>query len=164
MRGTISPLPQYAFMTWCLVKHRNNFTFNLYLLRCATGWMIGGSRPESSSGAHPASYPMGNRSSFHGDKDAGVWPLTSIQCRGQECVELYLHSPNKTLWRGAQLKHKDNFTFTFTCCGTAFSPIITFFWVFSAFWNFRPFNSDFISGKSQKSFGAKSGEQGGCSV
>jgi hypothetical protein len=25
------PLPQYAFMAWCLVKHRDNFTFYLYL-------------------------------------------------------------------------------------------------------------------------------------
>jgi hypothetical protein len=29
----------------------------------------------------------------------------------QEWVELYLHSPNT---RGAQGKHRDNFTFTFT--------------------------------------------------
>jgi hypothetical protein len=27
MRGAISPLPQYAFMAWCLVKRRDNFTF-----------------------------------------------------------------------------------------------------------------------------------------
>jgi hypothetical protein len=27
MRGAI-PLPQYVFMAWCLVKHRENFTFN----------------------------------------------------------------------------------------------------------------------------------------
>jgi hypothetical protein len=27
MRGAISHLPKYAFMTWCLVKHRDNFTF-----------------------------------------------------------------------------------------------------------------------------------------
>jgi hypothetical protein len=27
MRGAILPLPQYAFMAWCLVKHRDNFTF-----------------------------------------------------------------------------------------------------------------------------------------
>jgi hypothetical protein len=26
MRGAIPPLPQYVFMAWCLVKHRNNFT------------------------------------------------------------------------------------------------------------------------------------------
>jgi hypothetical protein len=29
----------------------------------------------------------------------------------KECVELYLHSPNTPLWHGAQLKHRDNFTF-----------------------------------------------------
>jgi hypothetical protein len=23
--------PQYAFMAWCLIKHRDNFIFNLYL-------------------------------------------------------------------------------------------------------------------------------------
>jgi hypothetical protein len=27
MRGAIPPLPQYVFMAWCLVKHRNNFAF-----------------------------------------------------------------------------------------------------------------------------------------
>jgi hypothetical protein len=29
-------------------------------------------------------------------------------------VELLLHSHNTPSWRGAQLKHRDNFTFTFT--------------------------------------------------
>jgi hypothetical protein len=27
MCGAILPLLQYVFMVWCLVKHRNNFTF-----------------------------------------------------------------------------------------------------------------------------------------
>jgi hypothetical protein len=27
MRGTVSPLPQYVLMVWCLVKFRDNFTF-----------------------------------------------------------------------------------------------------------------------------------------
>jgi hypothetical protein len=27
MRGAIPPLLQYVFMAWCLVKHRDNFTF-----------------------------------------------------------------------------------------------------------------------------------------
>jgi hypothetical protein len=31
MRETISPIPQYAFMAWCLVKHRDKFTFYLLL-------------------------------------------------------------------------------------------------------------------------------------
>jgi hypothetical protein len=25
MSGAIPPLPQYVFMEWCLVKHRDNF-------------------------------------------------------------------------------------------------------------------------------------------
>jgi hypothetical protein len=31
MRGVISPLPQHAFMAWCLVKRRDNFIFTLIL-------------------------------------------------------------------------------------------------------------------------------------
>jgi hypothetical protein len=31
MRGAIPPLPQYVFMVWCLVKHRDNFTLPLPL-------------------------------------------------------------------------------------------------------------------------------------
>jgi hypothetical protein len=34
MRGAIPPLPQYVFMAWCLVKHRDNFTFLLYFYFC----------------------------------------------------------------------------------------------------------------------------------
>jgi hypothetical protein len=59
---------------------------------------------------------MGTRGSFPGGKAAGTWswPLTSIWYRGQECVELYLHSPNTPSWCGAQLKkHRYKFTFNF---------------------------------------------------
>jgi hypothetical protein len=28
MRGAIPPLPQYTYMAWYLVKHRDNFTFS----------------------------------------------------------------------------------------------------------------------------------------
>jgi hypothetical protein len=31
----------------------------------------------------------------------------------KEWVQLYLYSPTTPSWRGAQLKHRDNFTFTF---------------------------------------------------
>jgi hypothetical protein len=31
MCGAIPPLRQYAFMAWCLVKHRDNFTFTFTL-------------------------------------------------------------------------------------------------------------------------------------
>jgi hypothetical protein len=33
MRGAIPPLPQYVFMAWCLVKHRDNFN----LMELTTG-------------------------------------------------------------------------------------------------------------------------------
>jgi hypothetical protein len=54
------------------------------------------------SEAHPASYLMGTRGSFPGDKWAGArsWPLTFIQCQGYECVELYLHSLNTSSRHG----------------------------------------------------------------
>jgi hypothetical protein len=63
-------------------------------------------RVQTESGAHPASYLMGTRGSFPGGKAAGgwSWPLTSTYFRGHECVDIYLHSPNTTSWRGAQLK------------------------------------------------------------
>jgi hypothetical protein len=32
MRGAIPPLPQYVFVVWCLVKHRDNFTFTFTLV------------------------------------------------------------------------------------------------------------------------------------
>jgi hypothetical protein len=38
MRGAIHPLPQYVFMVWCLVKHRDNFTeilFNNFIFSVA---------------------------------------------------------------------------------------------------------------------------------
>jgi hypothetical protein len=41
----------------------------------------------------------------------------------KEWVELYLHSLNTPLWRGAQLKHRDNCTFTFTVLGIDFSSM-----------------------------------------
>jgi hypothetical protein len=31
MREAIPPLPRYVFMAWCLVRHRDKFTFNFYL-------------------------------------------------------------------------------------------------------------------------------------
>jgi hypothetical protein len=45
--------------------------------------------------------------------EAGHSPPSSAEVK--ELVELYLHYPNTHSWRGAQLKHRDNFTFTFTC-------------------------------------------------
>jgi hypothetical protein len=41
-------------------------------------------------------------------REANYSPPSSAEVT--ECVELYLHSPNTPSWRGAQLKHRDNFT------------------------------------------------------
>jgi hypothetical protein len=32
MHGVIPPLPQYAFIAWCLVNHRDNFTFTFCMI------------------------------------------------------------------------------------------------------------------------------------
>jgi hypothetical protein len=32
MRGAIPPIHQYTFMAWCLVKHRDNFTFTFRIV------------------------------------------------------------------------------------------------------------------------------------
>jgi len=50
-----------------------------------------------------------------------------------------------------------------SCCGIIFSAVVTFLCMSSVSWNLRPFKAYFIFGNNQKSFGAKSGEQGGCS-
>jgi hypothetical protein len=44
-------------------------------------------------------------------READHSPPSSAEVK--ERVELYLHYPNTPSWRGAQLKHRDNFTFTF---------------------------------------------------
>jgi hypothetical protein len=60
---------------------------------------------QTSSGAHPASYPMGTRGPFLGGKkwlgcEADNSPPSSTEVK--ECV--YLHSPHMPSWHGAQLK------------------------------------------------------------
>jgi hypothetical protein len=42
-------------------------------------------------------------------READHWHPSSAEVKGW--VELYLHSPNSPSWRGAQLKHRDTFTF-----------------------------------------------------
>jgi hypothetical protein len=50
---------------------------------------------QTGSGVHPTSYPMGTAGSFPSGKAARAWswPLASNYCRGQENVDLYIHSP-----------------------------------------------------------------------
>jgi hypothetical protein len=73
-------------------------------------------RVQNDSEDHPASYPMGTRGSFHGGvkrlgRETDHSPPSSAEVK--EYVELYLHSPTMPSWRGAQLRHRDNFNFTY---------------------------------------------------
>jgi hypothetical protein len=51
MRGAIPPLPQYAVMAWCLVKHRDNFTEFWWktLLKVACWKIVGGGSQGNAS-------------------------------------------------------------------------------------------------------------------
>jgi len=60
--------------------------------------LIGNPCVPRGAGIHrtqPASFSLGNMSSYLEGKAAGTWswPLTSIYCWCQECVELYLQPP-----------------------------------------------------------------------
>jgi hypothetical protein len=92
----------------------------------ATGYRAGRPRGRSSSPGRVKNFlhAVQTGSGVHrtcpvvtGGKAAGVWswPLTSNYCRGQENVDLYIHSPHTSSWRSAQLvKHSDNFIFAVT--------------------------------------------------
>jgi hypothetical protein len=70
----------------------------------------------NGSGAHPASCPMGTRGSFpwikRPGREADHSPPSSAEVK--EWVELYLYSPGTPSWRGAQLRHRDNFLSLFS--------------------------------------------------
>jgi hypothetical protein len=89
LHGATPPLPQYVFMAWCSGKHRDNFASTLYPV--GTGGSFPGSKGWSVK--LTAHLHLVTRSRIHGD----IPPL-----------------PNTSSWRGVQLKHRDNFTFTFT--------------------------------------------------
>jgi hypothetical protein len=62
----------------------------------------------------PASHPVGTRGFFPGGKVARheTDHSSPSSAKVEECVELYLHFLNTPSWWSAQLKHRDNFTFT----------------------------------------------------
>ena len=72
----------------------------------------------SGSGANPASYSVCCVVVFPSSKVAGVWnwPLTSIQCQGEEWVELY-HLPCHAFmaWTGTMFNLKQWFLTFYTC-------------------------------------------------
>jgi tryptophan synthase alpha subunit len=54
-------------------------------------------------------------------READHSPPSSAEVK--EWVELYIHSPTTPSWRGAQLKHRDNFTFYLTVYGVTTQKI-----------------------------------------
>jgi hypothetical protein len=101
-------------------------------------------RVQNGSGAHSAYYPMGTRGSFPGvnrpGSEADHSPPSSAEIK--EWVALYLHSPNTPPWRGAQLKHRDNFTFTGVIFDCGYYTVLL--WVYWRHWRKKIFLSFLI--------------------
>jgi hypothetical protein len=72
-------------------------------------------RVQTSSGAHPTSYPMGNRGSFPGGTAAGGVKLTTRlhPVPRSENAWSYTSTPQYVFMAWCLVKHRDNFTFTF---------------------------------------------------
>jgi hypothetical protein len=72
------------------------------------------SKGKSKVGAHPACCPMCAKGFFRWGKaaEAWSWPFTSMYGSGQECVELYRHSPNTPLWHKEQICYRPALTHT----------------------------------------------------
>jgi hypothetical protein len=97
--------------------------------RWATGWTIGVLRFDSRRGLGIFLFTTAYRTDLGPTQPPIQWVLGALSlgikqpgreadhsppsnAEVKECVELYLHSPNTPSWRGAQLKHRTNFTFT----------------------------------------------------
>jgi hypothetical protein len=86
----------------------------------ATAWTIGVLRFDSRRGVGIFLFTTQTRSQWvpgalslgvkRSGREVDHSPPSSAQVK--EWVELYLHSSNTLSWRGAQLKHRDKFTFT----------------------------------------------------
>jgi hypothetical protein len=83
--------------------------------RWSTGWMIGGSSPGRGwefFSSPPRPEPLWGPSSLLSHGYQGLFPWGKSG-RGVK-LTTHLQSPNTPPWRGAQLKQRDSFTFTFT--------------------------------------------------
>jgi hypothetical protein len=117
----------------CSDGHRTNYRYQS-VQRWATGWTIGVLGFDSRRGLGIFLFTTASRTALGPTQPPIQWepgalslgvkrpgreadhsPTSSAEVK--ELVELYLHSPITPSWRGAQLKHRDNFTFTFTFTG-----------------------------------------------
>jgi hypothetical protein len=119
-RGATLALPHYAFMAWCSIKAQGQLYLYLYnisvniLFKNILYHLI---RIHASSRCAEHFYwSLPPIQCLPGALSLGVmWPgretdPSRTSSADQECVELYLHSPNTPTWLGAQLKHRYNFT------------------------------------------------------
>jgi hypothetical protein len=113
MRGAIPPLCLYVFMAWCLVKHRDNFTFTLY-------WVCWGSKVRFPTGAGNF-FIFSSRTALGLTQPLIQWVTGALSLGvnrpGREADNSPFHLvprsrmrgaipllPNTPSWRGAQLK------------------------------------------------------------
>jgi hypothetical protein len=84
MHGAISPLPQYVFMAWCLVKRRDNFTFTFTLPTSHRGRMgrqsVWTLWPRTSSGQLHSSFCRHSQSGFSCIPVVEKVPSLSMRC------------------------------------------------------------------------------------
>jgi hypothetical protein len=65
---------------------------------------------QADAGAHRISYTVSTRGSLTSGTAAWTWPLTYIQIRSQECVEIFLHCSIRRY--SFVFKYRGNFTTT----------------------------------------------------
>jgi len=93
-----------------------------YYTGLRAGWVPAGAgnfslhcRVQTGFGAHRASIPMGTRGSFLGvrwaGREANHSPQSSSEVKNAWSHTSTLNTPS---WSGPQLKHRDNFTFSFS--------------------------------------------------
>jgi hypothetical protein len=100
-----------------------------YSARIRAGWLdvpvSGGAgnfslhhRVQTGSGAHPTSYPRAiSRGIKRLGREADHTLRLVLRSRKRGAISPL---PNTSSWRGAQLKHRDNFTFTCSSCNILF--------------------------------------------
>jgi hypothetical protein len=71
-------------------------------------------RVQNGSGAHQASHPVGIRGSFPGGKAAGAWSWPLHLVSRSKNAWSYTFTPQYAFMAWYLVKHRDNFTFTFT--------------------------------------------------
>jgi hypothetical protein len=104
-----------GMVMWCImIKTNSKSKFKVEVLGVRVSAGAGNfslhHRVQTGSGIHPPSYPMGTRGSFPGVKRPWRESLHSPPCSADVTKAwCYTSTPNTPLWRGDDLKHRENF-------------------------------------------------------